>query len=367
MLILGLLLSAAAQAQEPLQLELSRRVPVTSAESMAMGSAGMGFANGAKGVFFNPAAPAIRKEHQGKFGLTGVLSLSSALVLSGLEDQRLAESWVENRLDLGAAGRYKRVGVGLVLTTMQDSSADGQLLFTESHLTSGVQLHTGALGMGLRTVAASVQRPGRPDLNYAGVGWQVGYLFTALDEGVNVGFSFRSKVRAPALTASYEAPDVAVAPWELGFGLSRVFIAPWPKPVPMRMAVDMVLEGPVDDAGAIESLYVTSTEWVEQGSNVTLSPRMGMEVEVVEHRLRVRTGTWREASRLEQLTGTWHGTAGLELRVLPISLGPWERDLALEFAVDRAAGFTNVNWLTLGFWESGQVEGAARDDAGEPE
>ena len=61
MLILGLLLSIDAQAQEPLQLELSRRVPVTSAESMAMGSAGMAFATGAKGVFFNPASPAIRK------------------------------------------------------------------------------------------------------------------------------------------------------------------------------------------------------------------------------------------------------------------------------------------------------------------
>jgi hypothetical protein len=360
-LILGLLLFEAAQAQEPLQLELSRRVPVTSAESMAMGSAGMAFANGAKGVFFNPAAPAVRKEHQGKFGLTGVLSLSSALVLTGLEDQRLAESWVENRLDVGLAGRYKRVGVGLVITTLQDSSDDGQLLFTEGHLTSGVQLSSGALGVGLRTVSASIQRPGVPDLNYAGVGWQVGYLFTALDEGVNVGFSYRSRVLAPAMTASYDAPDIAVAPWEFGFGLSRVFIAPWPKPVPMRLAVDMVLEGPVDDAGAIESLYVPTTEWVQQGSNLTLSPRMGLEIEVIEHRLRLRTGTWREASRLQQLTGTWHATAGLELRVLPISVGPWERDLALEFAVDRAAGFTNVNWLTLGFWESGQVEGGARE------
>lgn len=361
MLILALLLSTAAQAQEPLQLELSRRVPVTSAESMAMGSAGMAFANGAKGVFFNPASPAVRKEHQGTLGLTGVLSLSSALVLTGLEDQRLAESWVENRLDVGLAGRYKRVGVGLVFTTLQDSSEDGQLLFTEGHLTSGVQLRTGALGVGLRTVSASIQRPGEPDLNYAGVGWQVGYLVTGLDEGVNVGFSYRSRVLAPAMTASYDAPDIAVAPWEFGFGLARVFDAPWPKPVPMRLAVDMVVEGPVDDAEAIESLYVQTTEWVQQGNNLTLSPRMGLEVEVIEHRLRVRTGTWREASRFQQLSGTWHGTAGLELRVIPISVGSLERDLALEFAVDRAAGFTNVNWLTVRFWESGQVEGGVRE------
>lgn len=361
MLILGLLLVGVARAQEPLQLELSRRVPVTSSESMAMGSAGMAFASGAKGVFFNPAAPAVRKEHQGKFGLTAVLSLSSALMLTGLEDQALAESWLENRLDLGLAGRYRRGGVGLVVTTMLDSNEDGQLRFTEGHLTSGIQLKTGALGVGLRSVSASVQRPGRPDLNYAGVGWQVGYLFTALEEGVNIGFSYRSRVLASAMTASFEAPDLAVAPWEFGFGLSRVFVAPWPKQVPMRLAVDMVLEGPVDDAGAIESLYVPTSEWVQQGGSLTLSPRMGVEVEVIEHRLRVRTGSWREASRLQQLAGTWHGTAGLELRVLPISVGPWKRDLALEFAVDRAAGFTNVNWLTLGFWESGQVEGGVRE------
>ena len=325
-----------------------------------MGSAGMAFASGAKGVFFNPASPAVRKDHQGKVGLTAVLSLSSALVLTGLEDQRLAERWQENRLDVGVAGRYKRVGVGLVVTTLLDSSPDGQLLFREGHLTSGVQLKTGALGVGLRTVSASIQRPGQPDLNYAGMGWQVGYLVTALDEGVNVGFSYRSRVRAPAMTASLDAPDIAVAPWEFGFGLARVFDAPWPKPLPMRLAIDMVIEGPVDDAGAIESLYVPTTEWVEQGSSLTLSPRMGLELEVVEHRLRVRTGTWREASRLQQLAGTWHGTAGLEFRVLPISVGSWERDLALEFAVDRAAGFTNVNWLTLGLWDSGQVEGGVR-------
>ena len=361
MLILGLLLSVDAQAQEPLQLELSRRVPVTSAESMAMGSAGMAFAIGAKGVFFNPASPAIRKEHQGPSGLTGVLSLSSALVLAGLGDQRLAERWIENRLDLGLAGRFKRIGVGLVFTTLQDSGPNGQLVSTEGHLTGGLQLNTGALGIGLRTVSASVQRPGRPDLNYVGVGWQVGYLLTSLGEGVNVGFSFRSRVIAPAMDLSFDAPDVAVAPWEIGLGLSRVYTASWPKSLPMRLAADMVFEGPVHDAGAIESLYASGDVWVQQGKSLTLSPRMGMEAEVVEERLRLRAGTWREASRLQQLAGTWHGTAGLELKVLPLSVGAWERDLAVEFAVDRGAGFTNVNWLTLGFWEGGQVEGGVRE------
>ena len=159
MLILGLLLSIDAQAQEPLQLELSRRVPVTSAESMAMGSAGMALAIGANGVFFNPASPAIRKDHQGPSDLTGVLSLSSALVLARLDDQRLTERWVENRLDVGLAGRYKRIGVGLVFTTLQDSGPNGQLVSTEGHLTGGLQLNTGALGIGLRTVSASVQLP----------------------------------------------------------------------------------------------------------------------------------------------------------------------------------------------------------------
>ena len=361
MLILGLLLSIDAQAQEPLQLELSRRVPVTSAESMAMGSAGMAFATGAKGVFFNPASPAIRKDHQGPSGLTGVLSLSSALVLAGLDDQRLAERWIENRLDLGLAGRYERMGVGLVFTTLQDSGPNGQLLCTEGHLTGGLQLNTGALGIGLRTVSALVQRPGLSDLNYAGVGWQVGYLLSSLGAGFNVGFSFRSRVIAPAMDPSLGAPDVAVAPWEFGFGLSRVAIASWPKSLPMRLAADLVFEGPVNDAGAIESLYEAGDVWVQQGRRLTLSPRMGMEVEVAEDRLRLRAGTWREASRLQQLAGTWHGTAGLELKLLPLSVGAWERDLTAEFAVDRGAGFTNVNWLTLGFWESGQVEAGVRE------
>ena len=139
----------------------------------------------------------------------------------------------------------------------------------------------------------------------------------------------------------------------------RVAIASWPKSLPMRLAADLVFEGPVNDAGAIESLYEAGDVWVQQGRSLTLSPRMGMEVEVAEDRLRLRAGTWREASRLQQLAGTWHGTAGLELKLLPsVRRG-------LGAGLDRGvrgrpgeAGFTNVNWLTLGFW--GERPGGGR-------
>lgn len=355
--MLHLILSIAF-AQEPLQLELARRVPVTSAESMAMGSAGIGLAWGAKGTFFNPAAPAVqRTNHPGPFGVSGVLSLSSALVLTGQEDRPLTEGLVETRLDLGVGSRLGRFGTGAVFTTLQEAGPQGDLIYSEGHVVGAAQLPFGAVGVGVRLANAALRLPDLPNVSYAGAGFQMGTLITTLDGGVNVGASFRSRVIARRWQDVDWAPETAVAPWEIGFGVSKVDDAPWPRPWPMRVALDLVVEGPVDDAAALEGVLVAS-EWIATGDTVTMSPRGGLELEVIDERLRVRSGAWREAARLRTLDGTWHATGGLELRVYHFEVGSFSRDLALEFAVDHGAGFTNVNWITLGFWDSGQVEGA---------
>lgn len=347
-------LVSAALAQEPLRLELSRRVPVSSSEGMAMGSAGLGFATGASGVFFHPAAPSVRKmENTSRFTGSGVFSFSTVVEQTGLGDSdfEYVERWSGAKLDFGATGLAYNGGVGMVFTTLNSEGDHGQVRFTEGHLVTSYASPNGAFGGGLRTVQAGIQADGEGARSYRGTGWQIGYLLMGLDDGWNLGVVYRSAIRAKALEETGPGPDLAVAPWELSVGATWVGRAPWIDR-PARLAIDLVTEGPVVGASA---QGVVLSEVVRQGRVTTFSPRMGLELEVIETRLRLRAGGWIEPSRLQDAATNLHGTGGFEVRLFPIRLWRWEWQLSFSAAVDHSRGYTNTNWISIGFWDSGDI------------
>jgi hypothetical protein len=65
--------------------------------------------------------------------------------------------------------------------------------------------------------------------------------------------------------------------------------------------------------------------------------------------LRLRAGSYLEASRFPETTARLHGTAGFEVRVFAFRLGGHERRVSISAASDLAARYKNLA-LSIGFW-----------------
>jgi hypothetical protein len=85
------------------------------------------------------------------------------------------------------------------------------------------------------------------------------------------------------------------------------------------------------------------------GRIVSPTPRVGIESELIRGWLRVRAGSYLEASRFEETSARLHGTAGAEVRLFAFRAFGQERRVALSAAGDVAARYKNVG-ISIGFW-----------------
>ncbi len=65
--------------------------------------------------------------------------------------------------------------------------------------------------------------------------------------------------------------------------------------------------------------------------------------------MRVRAGTYREASRFAETSGRWHATGGLEARLFAFHLFGHERRVSASLAGDLAREYKNAG-LSVAFW-----------------
>jgi hypothetical protein len=73
--------------------------------------------------------------------------------------------------------------------------------------------------------------------------------------------------------------------------------------------------GPVKDGVGVESFLQRQVD--RSGENITLSPHLGVESEVVPHWLKVRAGCYGEPTRFERGTARLHGTLGFDMKLFP--------------------------------------------------
>jgi hypothetical protein len=354
-------LVSAALGAEP-ALDLSRAVTMNSAASMGMGSAGIGFASGSRGLFFHPAAPSVRPaEARGAWGVVVTLNMSAFLRHSGIEAEELGlheSAWVGVTLNTGVALRYKNGGGGIAYSTLVQGSEGRWITTTEGHAVGSwaIPAWKAVFGAGSRIADAEIETPGGRRY-YRGSGLQTGFMLADLVPDWNLAMCWRQRIEAPAVSGPLEGvPELAVMPWELGFGAAWMGGSPafMLAQRPMRAAFDVQLEGPVSGGLAVES--VALGEELARGATMSLSVRTGVELEVIPDYLRVRTGTWVEPDRTGLARGRIHGTGGLETRLFEVP-GPGGRrvPVSLSLAFDRSGGYTHLKWLALGIWRSGVV------------
>ena len=216
--------------------------------------------------------------------------------------------------------------------------------------------HHVAGGLGLRMLLVEVNVDGTSSW-FQGFGAEAGAVMSDASGGWNLGGVIRSPVRAAVRESSLDIDAVAL-PWQVSMGgawVSRA--ANRSTRLPVRLAVDLVVDGPVSDGVTLEPLL--HDEVVPRGGGLSYSPRIGGELEVLPERLRLRGGSYIEPARSVDAAPRIHGTAGFEVKLFHLKL-PWgllDNDLTWEGSVDIADRYTNASWIGIGLWHRGVVGG----------
>lgn len=117
----------------------------------------------------------------------------------------------------------------------------------------------------------------------------------------------------------------------------------------IAVSADLVFTGADRDAVALPAFFAQERLFVS--SAVSISPRLGVESEVFNRRLRLRAGTYWEPGRYEGTSGRIHGTGSLQLRMfdLRVPLLNWY-GLCVATALDLAARYSNMSFSIITFW-----------------
>jgi hypothetical protein len=326
----------------------------------AMGGAGIGFASGPAGVLYHPAAPAVRP-FESASALTAGVTWGSLAVGAGapsdIANLGTNAGWSGSMADLGLTLGFQNVGIGLVYQGLGWSDGNSVVSVTEGHLDLAVAFprHHLVFGGGLRTLGANLGNEVGLD-HFDGIGGEAGILATEVFDGWNIGGTFRSAIPAADRGGRFDAGlDGVALSWQLSGGIG------WHNHhdddgVPVRVAFDLVVDGPV--ANGVSSEALLAGDDTHRGRTLTLSPRFGLEAEVWRDRLRLRGGTYLEPSRTIGVPDRLHGTAGLQVRLFRLRLfhGFIDEQVSYSASVDAAHRYWNLSYLGIGFWDSGLVK-----------
>jgi len=358
--VLWILMCAPAAGGETVDASLPIAMPFS--EAVGMGGAGLALARGATGLLYHPASAAWRREEDTKhIGLSTALSLMRVGADEPVDLSNTAidgAQWAGWLLGTGASGFVGRSGGGASVSALQYARDDTRIRIGDGHVAlSRLSVnHHVAGGLGLRMLLVEVNVDGTSSW-FQGLGGEVGAVMSDDSGGWNLGGVIRSPVRAAVRESSLDIDTVAL-PWQASMGIAWVSrAANRSTRLPVRLAADLVVDGPVSDGVTLEPLL--HDEVVPRGAGLSYSPRVGGELEVLPERLRLRGGSYIEPARSVDAEPRLHGTAGFEVKLFHLKL-PWgllDNDLTWEGSVDIADRYTNASWIGIGLWHRGVVGG----------
>jgi len=355
--------------------------PVLGGSSL-MGIAGAytAIADGILGTAYNPAAWSSRTAYsEGSWDYDWTLGWSNVdLDATDLDNSGANPAGLDGLMlvEAGALLQVGRFGGGLVLRTFNYqfvnpvSDRPVELAVMRNGLGFGGHILGGDLAIGVTAFLASmvltVEEVG--EAHFDGGALELGMLYRPHMRPFRIGMSFRKRISA-ALAEDTTVGAVAdeagvlrldgiplpanvVFPAELKAGfvyvlgdrqLNRRPSDPVYRPTrrSMLVASDLTYIG-LGEAGLGVDGWIDGVEQPTLGKGV-LSLRLGFEWEVLPFRLRLRGGTYTEASRFDTEYDRLHATAGAALRANLI----W--DWSLSVGVDVAERY--LSWgLSLGFW-----------------
>ena len=387
-------LSAPALAQT---IDAARGPISAGTRRLGLGGAFVAIAEDTDGVASNPASVAVRLPfsfHDWDYSLGLHVAVSSWLPGNDLLNSSGTSSEVsESSAIFGtmtAIGYYKHFGFGAAAeaqsneATRQDRAqglepTDLTANFGALHASIAYGFLDGQLLLGagprLAGISFDPETSGSGPLSAAGVGGEVGVIVKPLGTQFRAGVAFRS-----AISTSVPDPEVGSRavhlPWELALGFAYQF-GPRPLNVPL-VTVGEPESGP-DEAELLKRFLALPRRYllvsgelalIEGGSGHVgleqywsdsaetgaaqpiISPRVGVESEVVPRILKLRAGSYYEPALAARSESRIHGTLGFDVRL-------WEWDIfgihrpfgiwQFSLGADAARSYLNTSF-SIGFW-----------------
>jgi hypothetical protein len=373
---------ARAQAMFPpvvdrnFNIDLFEQPAIGSPRLIAMAGAVNSVAEGAAGLYTNPASAAVRPQTKAeKFAWN--LYLNSYVPVSGQDANNNGQAVTSFRRSLlGGAGvllQYGKWGLSLDggYTAHEIAPEAGGGLGVRSLIPHLALARTFAdddlsIGVGLRGGALNVYTldGGETLFTRAGVSGGAGAVWKPREQPFRVAVSGALPVYTGALSytcdpnncAGYILPGDAIVPWSATLGAAwRFGPTPWNHRIEgayrderhLTVAIDVGVTGAVGNGYGMEAFAAKQLQ--PSGRTLTATPRVGLESEIIRGWLRLRAGSYLEPARFAETTARWHATGGAEGRLFAFHLFGQERRVALSVAGDFAARYTNAG-VSLGFW-----------------
>ncbi len=385
LLVVVILLPAGARAQfsfppitnRNFNIDLFEQPALGSPRLIAMSGAIDAIAEGAAGLYVNPASAAVRPETRiDKFGWN--VSFNTYVAANGQDSNNNGQVVTSvHRSLLSSAGlllQYGRWGLSV------DGGYTAHEIAAEAGGGLGVRSLIGHIGLARTFLDQSISlglgaRVGGPNVYTLDASSQT--LFTRIGASPDGGVVWLPKGRDFRLAASgglpfntspiqfhcdpndcdgYILPNDAIVPWDATVGGAwRFGPTPWNERIDadyrderqLTVALELTLIGAVNNGYSMEAFAAKQLQ--VSGRNISPTPRLGLESEVIRGWLRLRGGSYLEASRVPETSARLHGTAGFEARVFSFRLGGHERRVSISAASDFAARYKNLA-LSVGFW-----------------
>jgi len=357
-------------------IDLFEQPALGSPRLIAMAGAVNSVAEGAAGLYTNPASAAVRPETEAQKFAWNVY-FNSYVPVDGQDSNNNGQAVTSvHRSLLGAAGLLLQYGPwGLSLdggyTAHEIAPQAGGGLgvrsfiphvalartFADGDFAAGVGLRGGALNVytlmggdtlftrfGLSGEGGVVWKPREQDFR-AAIGGALPVHTGAVDYKCD-----------PSNCDGYILPSDAVVPWSATVGGAwRFGPTPWNHQVggayrderQLTVAVDVTFTGAVPNGYGMEAFAAKQLQ--PSGRDISVTPRLGLEAEVIRGWLRLRAGFYDEASRFAETSARPHGTGGAEVRLFAFHLAGHERRVSISLAGDFADRYKNGG-LSIGFW-----------------
>jgi hypothetical protein len=357
-------------------IDLFEQPAIGSPRLIGMSGAINSVAEGAAGLFTNPASAAVRPETRSdKFAWNIYFSTYAPATGQDVNNNGQPVTRVRRSL-VGAAGLLLQYGkwgfsADAGYTAHEIAPEAGGGLGVRSLIGHVVLARTLlddalAVGVGLRAGALNVYTlmEGQTLFTRAGGSGEAGAVWKPRERDFRVALGVSLPVYTgivryscdPLNCYGYILPRGAVVPWDITVGGAwRFGPTPWNQPATtdyrderaLSVALELTLVGPVEAGFGMEAYAAKQLQ--PSGRHLTPTPRLGLESEVIPAWLRLRAGSYYEGGRFSGISGRLHGTAGAEVRLIAFHLLGHERRVSLSLAADAASRYNNFG-ASLGFW-----------------
>src|SRR6478609_6985932 len=388
----------AQTSSEPRTIDAARRTIKGSTRFIGLGGAFVAIADDTQGVSSNPASAAVRLPYSwDAFDYSFGIDLSIATWLPKNDIYNAPESTSSGGGgslfgSFAVLANYRHAGFGLGAEAEQNvASQETQGLSTKLTANFGLVRPVMAygyfdgqllLGAGLRIVGFSLGG-GQGDVPLtAGIGYTAGLIVKPKLQQFRVGVAIEQPINAEIASEPGAPKTMVHIPWTAAFGFAYQFGSRRLNPAFVTVS-DRARRNsagrkptPADEKKAKQELFeayqkdqtwylLVSTELalLQGGSDLALgskhdfnralvSPRLGVESEIIPHYLRLRAGTYLELAATEDGHSRMHGTGGVDIKLFEWSifglLQPFDY-WRLSLAADGAKSYLNTSF-SIGFW-----------------